>query len=247
MDRMIYVAMTGARQAMQSQAGASHNVANAATVGFRAVQERLTAAPIAGQGLQTRVNSIGLPGGLSERPGTIQQTGRDLDIAIQGDGWLAVQDEAGREVYTRAGNLRINASGLLETGAGQLVLGSGGPITVPPYQSLFIGGEGQVSIIGAGQQAQALAEVGRLKLVTLDNGRLAARGDGLYELPDGETAPADASVRIASGQLESSNVNATEALVQMIELTRNYEMQVRAMNAAEQADTTAARLLRMNG
>jgi flagellar basal-body rod protein FlgF len=247
MDRMIYVAMTGARQAMQSQAGASHNVANVATVGFRAVQERLTAAPVAGSGLQTRVNAVGLPGGLNSRSGTIQPTGRDLDIAIQGDGWLAVQDAGGREVYTRAGNLRINASGLLETAAGQLVLGTGGPITIPPYQSLYIGAEGQVSIVGAGQQAQALAEVGRLKLVTLDNERLAARGDGLYALPDDETAAADASVRIASGQLESSNVNATEALVQMIELNRNYEMQVRAMNAAEQADTTAARLLRING
>lgn len=247
MDRMIYVAMTGARQAMQSQAGASHNVANISTVGFRAVQEQLASAPVAGQGLQTRVNAVALPAGLNTRAGTVQQTGRDLDIAIRGDGWLAVQDQAGREVYTRAGNLRINASGLLETAAGQLVLGGGGPIAIPPYQSLYIGAEGQVSVIGAGQQAQALAEVGRLKLVTLDPARLQARGDGTYALPDGETADADASVRVASGQLEMSNVNATEALVQMIELNRHYEMQVRAMNAAEQADTTAARLLRING
>jgi flagellar basal-body rod protein FlgF len=202
---------------------------------------------VAGPGLQTRVNTVALPAGLSARAGTIQQTGRDLDIAIRGDGWLAVQDAAGREVYTRAGDLRINASGLLETAAGQLVLGSGGPIAIPPYQSLYIGSEGQVSVIGAGQQAQALAEVGRLKLVTLDPGRLQARGDGTYELPEGETAPPDASVRVASGELEMSNVNATEALVQMIELNRHYEMQVRAMNAAEQADTTAARLLRING
>ena len=247
MDRMIYVAMTGAREALRSHTAASHNVANVGTVGFRAVQERLASAPVAGQGYQTRVNAVDLPGGISTLPGTAQQTGRELDVAIQGDGWLAVQDADGREAYTRAGNLRINANGVLETAAGHAVLGSGGPITIPPYQSLYIGSEGQVSVVGLGQPAQALAEVGRLKLVTLDASRLQARGDGLYALPDGEVAPADASVRVTSGQLESSNVNATEALVRMIELTRHYEMQVRAMSAAEDADSAAARLLRLNG
>lgn len=247
MDRMIYVAMTGAREALRSQSAASHNAANVSTVGFRAIQERLGSVPVNGSGYQTRVNSVELPAGINTLAGTVQQTGRELDIAIQGDGWLAVQDADGREVYTRAGNLRINANGVLETPTGLAVLGSGGPITVPPYQSLFIGNEGQVSVVGLGQPAQALAEVGRLKLVSVDAGQLRPRGDGVYELADGATATPDATIRVNSGQLESSNVNATEALVRMIELTRHYEMQVRAMSAAEDADTAAARLLRLNG
>jgi flagellar basal-body rod protein FlgF len=247
MDHMIYVAMTGARESLRSQTGASHNVANVSTVGFRAIQERLGSAPVAGQGLATRVNSVSVPAGINSRNGETQQTGRNLDLAIQGKGWLAVQDDAGKELYTRAGNLRINASGVLETAAGYTVVGSGGPVTIPPNEQLYIGDEGQISVVGLGQPAQALAEVGRLKLVSLDETRLAPRGDGVYGLPDGEVATADPTVRVASGQLESSNVNVTEALVQMIELGRHYEMQVRAMSAAEAADTAAAKLLRING
>jgi flagellar basal-body rod protein FlgF len=247
MDRMIYVAMTGARESLRSQTGASHNVANVSTIGFRAIQERLGSAPVAGPGLPTRVNSVGVPAGINSRNGEIQQTGRNLDLAIQGKGWLAVQDDTGRELYTRAGNLRINANGMLETAAGYAVAGSGGPVTIPPNEQLYIGDEGQVSVVGLGQPAQALAEVARLKLVSPDETRLTPRGDGVYALPEGEGAAPDPTIRVASGQLESSNVNVTEALVQMIELGRHYELQVRAMNAAESADTTAARLLRING
>lgn len=247
MDRMIYVAMTGAREAMRAQASVSHNLANVSTIGFRQLREALASAPVAGSGLATRVNPVNSPAGIEARPGTIQQTGRNLDIAIQGEGWLAVQDASGREVYTRAGNLRISAAGSLETAGGQTVLGSGGPVTIPPFESLYIGDQGQVSVVGLGQPPQALAEVARLKLVSVDATRLTPVGDGVYALADGEAATPDATIRVASGQLESSNVNVTEAMVQMIELGRQYELQVRAMKAAENADSSAARLLRIAG
>lgn len=245
MDRMIYVAMTGAREAMRAQTASSHNLANVGTTGFRAVQNVLEAAPIAGAGLPTRVNSIARADGWNSRAGEVMPTGRDLDIAIQGDGWLAVQDAQGEEGYTRAGDLRINPTGLLETATGQLVLGNGGPISVPPFQSLFIGNDGQISIVPQGQGPESLVEVDRLRLVKPPTADMVQRGDGLFGLRDGDSAPPDPSVRIASGQLESSNVNVAEALVQMIELSRHYEMQVRAMHTAEQNDQAATRLIRL--
>ena len=247
MDRLIYVAMTGAREAMRAQSTASHNVANVGTNGFRAVRDQLSSVPIPGQGMATRVNAVARPAGWDTGVGSMIQTGRELDVAVQGNGWIAVQDPQGREAYTRNGNLRINTSGLLETASGQLVLGNGGPVSIPPYESLYIAADGQVSIVPQGQGAESLVEVDRLRLVNPQASEVVARGDGLYGLKDEGVAPPDPAVRIASGVLESSNVNVAEALVEMIELARHYEMQVRAMNAAEKNDSAAARLLRIDG
>jgi flagellar basal-body rod protein FlgF len=247
MDRVIYVAMTGAREAMRSQSASSHNIANVGTTGFKAVQNLLASAPILGGGLPTRVNSIAVPDGWNMQQGELTRTGRDLDVAIQGEGWLAVQDADGNEAYTRAGNLRVNATGLLETASGQLVLGSGGPISVPAYESLFVGSDGVISVVGQGQGAESLAEVDRLRLVNPPAADLVAKGNNLFALKDEGTSPPDVNVRVANGVLESSNVNATASLVDMIELSRSYEMQVRAMNTAEKNDAAAARLLRITG
>lgn len=245
MDRLIYVAMTGAREAMQAQSSVSHNLANAGTVGFREVQNVLQSAPVGGDGLPTRVNSVSQADGWNNKAGAMMPTGRDLDIAVQGDGWIAVQDAQGLEAYTRAGDLHINADGMLETAAGQLVLGGGSPISIPPYQSLYIGTEGQISIVPQGQGAESLVEVDRIKLVNPPAREMVKRGDGLFALRSGGTAEADPAVRVASGQLEGSNVSVAESLVRMIELSRHYEMQVRAMHSAEQADEAATRLMRL--
>ena len=247
MDRLIYVAMSGAREAMRAQATTSHNLANIATTGFRALRNELASAPIPGAGLPSRVNTVRQPELWNSRQGQSQPTGRDLDVSIQGQGWLVVQDAEGKDAYTRAGDLRVNTNGLLETANGQLVRGNGGPVSIPPYEQLFIGGDGQISIVPQGQTAESLVQVDRLRLVNPPATELVRSGNGLFALRDGSTAEPDPSVRVASGQLESSNVNPAEALAEMIEMSRHYEMQVRAMNTANELDTASARLIRLNG
>jgi flagellar basal-body rod protein FlgF len=246
MDKLIYVAMSGAREAMRAQATTSHNLANISTTGFRALRNVLDSAPIPGAGLPSRVNTVRQPELWNTRQGQAQATGRDLDIAIQGEGWLVVQDAEGNDAFTRNGNLRVNANGILETSAGQPVRGNGGPVSLPPYEKLFIGDDGQVSIIPQGQTAETLVQVDRLRLVNPPATELVRSGDGLFNLRDGSAAAPDPAVRIASGQLESSNVNPAEALAEMIEMSRHYEMQVRAMNTADELDAASARLIRLN-
>ncbi|MCC5795521.1 MAG: flagellar basal body rod protein FlgF [Chromatiales bacterium] len=247
MDRLLYVAMTGARAAQRAQAITSHNLANVSTTGFRAVRESMVAQPVAGEGQPTRVLAVSGQAGWDARQGPVIETGRSLDVAIQGPGWLAVQAPDGSEAYTRNGNLRVTPDGLLETANGHLVLGNGGPVSLPPFESLFIGNDGQISIVPLGQPAESQVVVDRLRLVDPDPQALSADGQGLYRLPDGEEALPDPAVRVASGQLESSNVNVAETLVRMIELARSYEMQVRAMHTAEQNDAAAAQLMRLGG
>ena len=247
MDKLLYVAMNGASETMRSQATVSHNLANINTAGFRAVQHAMEEVPVAGPGLPTRVNAIMTSRMWDEASGAMQQTGQALDIAIQGEGWLAVQGPNGEEAFTRAGNLRVNATGLLETANGQLVLGNGGPISIPPFERLDIGGGGQISIVPIGQKPDGLAEIDRLKLVNPPREALMRGDDGLFRRKDGADGIADPLIRIASGQLEASNVNAATALVEMIELSRRFEMQVRSMSTAEKIDESAQRLMRMGG
>jgi len=245
-DKMLYVAMTGARETLRSQSSVSHNLANINTPGFRAVQHSMQSAPIEGAGLPTRVNALFAGELWNERPGSMLQTGRNLDIAIQGEGWIAVQGPDGEEAYTRSGNLRVSRTGLLETANGQLVLGNGGPLSVPQFQKIDVGGDGRISIVPVGARPNGLAEVDRIKLVNLPREDLQRADNGLFVRRDGDTTVADESVRIASGQLEQSNVNAAQSLVEMIELSRRFEMQVRSMNQAEKMDEAAARLMRMS-
>jgi flagellar basal-body rod protein FlgF len=247
MDKLIYVAMSGAREAMRAQTTTSHNLANISTTGFRALRNVLDSAPIYGTGLPTRVNTVRQPELWNTRQGPTQATGRDLDVAVQGQGWLVVQDADGNDAYTRNGNLRINVNGILETAEGQPVRGNGGPVSIPPYEKLFIGDDGQISIVPQGQAAESLVQIDRLMLVNPPAQELVRTGAGLFNLRDGSTAAPDPTVRIASGQLESSNVNPAEALAEMIEMSRHYEMQVRAMHTADELDAANARLIRMNG
>jgi flagellar basal-body rod protein FlgF len=247
MDRMIYVALTGARESLRAQTTTSQNLANVATPGFRAVTQSVASSGIDGPGFQTRVNPVAQPDGYDRSSGSIAHTGNNLDVAIQGDGWFAVQDASGNEAYTRAGDLRINTTGLLENGSGRLVLGNGGPISIPQFQQIFVGTDGQISIVPQGQSPTTLVTVDRLKLVNPPPGSMIRSPDGLFRIKGGGTAEADASVTVASSELESSNVNAAKSLVEMIQLARSYEMQVRSMKNAEDNDAAAQRLMRSGG
>ena len=242
MDRLLYVAMTGAKQLMQAQALVAHNLANVATTGFRADLARFEARPIQGPGYPSRVNTVATGLGFDRSQGTLVQTGEVLDVAIDGKGWLAVQARDGSEAYSRGGSLKVNALGLLETERGELVLGDNGPLAVPPHTQIAMAADGTVSIVPQGQGPETLAQVGRLRLVNPDAQRLEKRTDGLVTVNDDVEVEADANVRVASGFIETSNVNVASTLVDMIEYARQYDLAVRMMQTADQNATRAASL-----
>lgn len=244
MDRMLYVAMSGASQTMLAQTANTNNLANVSTTGFRADFEQFRSMPVFGEGFGSRVYAM------SERPrtdlsgGALQTTGRQLDMAVNGDGWFAVQTAEGGEAYTRAGDMRVTPNGMLVNGAGHVMLGDGGPLVIPPFDKLDIGDDGTITIQPLGQGPENLAVVGRVKLVKPDMAQLEKGLDGLMHLPEGEVAQPDASVKLINGVLEASNVNAVEAMVNMMELSRQYEMQIKMMKTAEETDQSSAQLLR---
>ncbi|UXY17014.1 flagellar basal-body rod protein FlgF [Chitiniphilus purpureus] len=242
MDRLIYTAMTGAKHSAYRQEAIAHNLANVGTPGFRAQLESFRAVPVLAPGtLPTRAFVVEQSTGSDFTPGVLQQTGRDLDVAIEGDGWFAVQTDTG-EAYTRNGGFEIDATGLLKTRNGQVVLGEAGPITVPENTFVTFGADGTVSGADRNNPAQ-VNELGRIRLVnppleTLDRG-----SDGLFRQRSGAPAPADANVRVASGSIETSNVNAVDELVDMISAQRHYDMQVRLLQTADTNARSAAQIL----
>lgn len=246
MDRFLYVSMTGAKETLRAQTVNNHNLANASTTGFRADLSAFQTRAVSGPGYQSRAYATNATTGWDSTLGSAMATGRDLDVAIQGQGWLAVQASDGSEAYTRAGDLRVDASGLLQTGAGHPVMGASGPISVPPFQSITVAGDGTVSIVPLGQAVNTLATVGRIKLVNPPAESIARGEDGLFRVTDGSSPVADASVHLASGVLESSNVNIADAMVNMIELARHFDLQVKAMRTAEDNAAVSAQLLKLS-
>jgi len=244
MDEMIYIAMTGAKQTEYAQAINSNNLANISTTGFRADLHSFSSVPVDGPGVDTRINAVVDSYGTDFSQGPVMNTGRDLDVAIQGDGYLAVQSPDGTEAYTRAGDLRVEAGGLLVTGAGHLVIGDGGPVAIPPNSSLLIGGDGTISVRLLGQGPETLAIVDRIKLVNPERSLLQKGADGLLHMQDGDAAFADPTVTVTSGALEQSNVNVAKTLVNMIELARQYEMQVNVIKASKENADAASQIMR---
>ncbi len=243
MDRMIYVAMSGAKEIALAQAVNSNNLANANTTGFREDLAAFRSMPVFGAGAPTRVYAMAENPGVNLESGAIQATGRDLDMAIQGKGWIAVQAPDGREAYTRAGNLRIKSGGILVTGSGYPVLGNRGLIMIPQAKSREIGVDGTITIRSVGAFANALTVVDRIKLVNPEGADLVKGKDGLMRLKNGSEADADASVRLVSGALETSNVNTVDAMVNMIALARQYEAQVKMMKTAGEMASRSNELL----
>ena len=244
MDKMLFIAMNGARQAMQAQNSISHNLANASTVGFKADLDTFTSWHVEGPGHQTRVYNQLEAEGSNLLPGSFANTNRELDVAVQGKGWLAVQGTDGNEAYTRAGDLQLDANGQLTTGAGFAVIGNSGPIVLPPAQKIEIGADGSISMIPVGQTSESLAIVDRIKLVNPPEEQIQKGADGLMRLVDGQVAALDAGVTLASGVIEHSNVNAVAELVDLIQNARQYEANVKLMRTAKENDESSAQLLR---
>ncbi|MEJ2480194.1 MAG: flagellar basal-body rod protein FlgF [Acidihalobacter sp.] len=245
MDRMLYIAMSGAKETMLQQENTTNNLANANTVGFKRSLEAFKAVPVDGPGYASRVYTQDQGIGTDFSSGPMVSTGNPLDIAVKGQGWIAVQGPNGREAYTRAGQLKIDGNGILTTSQGYPVMGSSGPISIPPSDKIDIGSDGTITVRPNGQQPNALAVVDRIKLVNPPESTLVKGASGLMQTRNGAPVPADANVNVETGMVEGSNVNTVESMVHMISLARQYELQVKTMKTAEQNDQASAQLIRL--
>lgn len=246
MDRLIYTAMSGAKQAFLQQAGIAQNLANANSTGYRAMEHKFLAVPVRGEGLPTRAFTVDASVANVFEQGPLMATGRPLDVAVQGAGWIAVETPDGGEAYTRNGALQINAAGQLQTVAGLNVLGDGGAIAIPPDNRVTIATDGTVSVVPLFGVPNNSNPVGRIKLVNPPEGDLVRGPDGLFRLRNNETAAADANVKLAPETLEGSNVNSVDAMVSLISLARQFEMQVKMMQTADTNARSAGQILSMN-
>ena len=238
MDRVIYLAMAGAKATLQRQDVLAHNLANASTNGFRAEMTAFRAVPVRGVGASTRVYALESTPGYNPEPGPVSATGRSLDVAVTGQSWLAVQALDGTEAYTRNGSLDVNSEGLLVSRSGLPVLGDGGPITVPANATVTIGADGSLSASVGNGRPQG---IGRLKLVTPEAPLLRGE-DGLFRGADGDL-PADATARVQAGALEGSNVSPVESMVAMIAAARQFEQQMKMLQSAQEREQSASKLL----
>jgi len=246
MDRLIYTAMTGAKHSFLQQAGVAHNLANASTLGFKAQMHRFQAVPVLSEAMPSRafVVDASIQDVFDEGP--ILRTDNPFDVAVDGQGWIAVQTPDGGEAYTRAGALEINVNGVLQTKSGYIVAGDGGPISIPPDNNVSIGGDGTVSAIPTYGTPNMVNVLGRIKLTNPPETELIRGEDGLFRLRGGGIVPADENVRLASGNLEGSNVNAAEAMVNLISLSRQFEMQIKLLQTADQNARQADQLLALS-
>lgn len=246
MDRLIYTAMTGASHILQQQAAVGQNLSNVDTPGYRAAINAFRAVPLVGDGLPTRTFVVDSTAGADFSPGGMQPTGRGLDIAVHGKGWIAVQLENGGEAYTRNGSFKVTPEGILQTRSGLNVVGDTGPITIPPNTEVTIAKDGTVSTVSSGQTPNQVVVVGRIKLVNPAENQMVRGDDGLFRTKDDKPAVADAGVSVVPGNLESSNVKTVEAMVNMIVLARQFDMQMKMLQSADNNAKQASQLLSMN-
>lgn len=245
MDRLVYTALSGLRSNMQAQASIANNIANASTIGYRSDRVTFDRMVLSGSPLDTRTMAAAEVTDADRTAGTMTQTGRPLDVAVNGEAWIAVQGTDGTEAYTRRGDMSVAASGVLETGDGFPVMGSGGPITVPPHQSISIAGDGTVSIVPPGGDPGQPQVLDRIKLVSPKGSNTVKGLDNNLHVKGGGILPPDLDATVQSGTLEQSNVNLTQALIDMIENQRSYEVQANLLKEAKSMDEQTASLMRL--
>ncbi|ALN18835.1 flagellar basal body rod protein FlgF [Ectopseudomonas mendocina] len=246
MDKMLYVSMTGAQNNTMGLRAHANNLANVSTSGFRRDFEQARSMPLFGESYPARVFAMSERPATDFRPGSLQETGRDLDVAVGGKGWIAVQAPEGSEAYVRTASLNIDALGMLRTGNGLPVMGNAGPIAVPPEQKVEIGQDGTISIRALGENPNVLAEVDRIKLVNPDPKSMEKGTDGLIRVKGQPEVEADATVQVTSGFLEASNVNAVEEMTAILSLSRQFELSVKMMRTAEDNSSAMARVLQIS-
>jgi flagellar basal-body rod protein FlgF len=242
-DKMLYVAMSGASQNTLAQKAHANNMANVTTTGFQRDLEQARSMPVFGDTYATRAYAM------SERPatdftaGAMQETGRDLDVAVGGDGFIAVQTPDGKEAYVRTASMNVDAMGVLRAGNGLPIMGNSGPIAIPPGEKIEVGSDGTISIRGMGETPNAVAQVDRIKLVNPATSGLTKGVDGLIHTTSGQPAVVDANVKVESGFLEASNVNAVEEMTSVLALSKQFELHIKMMTTAKEDDESMARVL----
>ncbi len=246
MDKGVYLLMSGAHESMLAQARVANNLANTSTTGFRADLQNFRSMPAVGDGLQSRVFVQSERPGYNFSEGSLITTGNPLDIAVKGEGFIAVQRANGREAYTRAGDLRINVNGLLENGRGYKIMGDNGPIAIPPAEKMQIGRDGTITILPLGAPKTAVTVLDRIKLVKPAESGITKGADGLFENINGAAELADASVNLISETLEGSNVNAISEMTDMIALSRQFEIKIKFMNNFKELGDKTDSLMRVS-
>lgn len=246
MDRLIYTAYSGLRGSLSAQSAIANNIANANTIGFRADRIAFETRTLKGDGIEARASSTMGVKDADMTAGAVVQTGRSMDIAVNGHAMLAVQADDGSEGYTRRGDLMVSPSGMLQTGDGHLVLGNGGPISIPAAAAVTISPDGSVQVVAPGGDPNNPETVDRVKLVSTEGSRLVKAVDGLFRVPGDGALPADLDARVQTGALEQSNVNSAQMLVEMIENQRLFDMRTKLLTAAKDLDEGGASLMRIN-
>ncbi len=245
MANMAHLAAHAARQVQQAQAVVTHNLANSGTTGFKADLHLAESLYMEGGALGSAVMAGSHGKGVDFSPGAVTQTGRDLDIALTGNGWLQVVADDGTLALSRRGDLRVDTDGFLKDATGKTLMGNGGPISLPPYSSLSIGSDGTISIVPLGELPTSLVVLDRLMLVNPPAEQLEKGLDGMVRAPNMEALEPDANVRIAVGALETSNVSSVGAMVEMIELARTFEQHIQTIKSAEELDASSSSIMKL--
>lgn len=245
MANIAHLAAHAARQVQQAQAVVTHNLANSGTTGFKADLYLAESLYMEGGALGSAVMAGSHGKGVDFSPGAVTQTGRDLDIALTGNGWLQVVADDGTLALSRRGDLRVDTDGFLKDATGKTLMGNGGPISLPPYSSLSIGSDGTISIVPLGELPTSLVVLDRLMLVNPPAEQLEKGLDGMVRAPDMEALEPDANVRIAVGALETSNVSSVGAMVEMIELARTFEQHIQTIKSAEELDASSSSIMKL--
>jgi len=243
MDKMLYIAMTGAKNTLVAQDTHSNNLANASTTGFKADFAQARSMPVFGETHPTRVYSMTEQPGVNYESGPMQQTGNPLDVAVKGEGFLTVVDEQGQEALTRAGGLHVDVNGFMRTHTGQIVMGNAGPMIIPPFETIEIGADGGVSIRPLGQGAETIAEIDRMKLVNPALDSIEKGLDGMFRPANGEVLPPAGEVQLQAGFLEGSNVSPVNSLLEILSLSRQFELGFKMMKEVEQMDQATDKLI----
>ena len=244
MDKVLYTAMSGATRMMDTQQVRANNLANISTTGFKGDFNNAFALAVEGDGYSSRVHSQIGDQWTDMSGGALSQTGRSLDLSVQGEGWFALLDDQGNEVYSRAGNFHVDGDGILRAANGMMVSGEGGPVTVPDFQKVVVADNGMISVLPDGADQDQMMVVGNLKLVNPAAAELSKGEDGLFRVAGDQPADADPAVSVVSGYLEGSNVNAVSEMVSFMTLSRGFEMQMKMMQSAETIAEAGDALLR---
>ncbi|MGU3524193.1 flagellar basal body rod protein FlgF [Enterobacteriaceae bacterium C23F] len=241
MDRLIFTAVSGASRSLSQQQIHSNNLANVNTQGFRSDLGNAISQQVSGEGYDSRYLVEAVPGGVDMTPGAVRETGRSLDVAIKGNGLIALAS-GNREVYTRNGQIDVSPEGDLSIG-GLPVEGDNGPIVLPPFSSVSIGDDGIVTIVPEDGNIAAPVDVDRIKLVNIPAAQLSKNVDGLL-VTNAAVNPRDEDVTLSAGHLEMANVSAIDEMVSSIALNRQFEAQIKMMKAAEDLANAGNRLIR---